>query len=188
MTHTSQFGLLKSRRFLPFFITQFLGAFNDNLFKNALQILIAFELTTLAGLSAETWVNFAAGLFILPYFLFSATAGQIADKLEKSRLIRLTKLLEVLIMIVAAVAFWTGHVGWLLILLFMMGVQATLFGPVKYGIMPQHLSETELVGGNALVDTGTFVAILLGMILGGLFMTLGDLGRHLTSGSLVVLA
>lgn len=188
MKETSQFGLLRSRRFLPFFITQFLGAFNDNIFKNALQLMIAFELTTLAGIAAETWVNLAAGLFILPYFLFSATAGQIADKLEKSRLIRITKLLEVAIMAVAAVAFWFGNIPWLLVLLFLMGVQATLFGPVKYGIMPQHLREIELVGGNALVDTGTFVAILLGMILGGLFIAWDELGRQLTAGTLVLLA
>lgn len=188
MNETSQFGLLRTRRFLPFFLTQFLGAFNDNIFKNALQIMIAFELTVLAGISLETWVNIAAGLFILPYLLFSATAGQIADKLEKSRLIRFTKVLEIVIMLVAALAFWIGNVPWLLVLLFLMGLQATLFGPVKYGIMPQHLQETELVGGNALVDTGTFVAILLGMVLGGAFMTWGELGRHLTSGSLVVLA
>jgi len=188
MSETSQFGLLRSRRFLPFFLTQFLGAFNDNVFKNALQLMIAFELTALAGIAAQTWVNLAAGLFILPYFLFSATAGQIADKLEKSRLIRLTKVLEVVIMAVAAVAFWAGNIPWLLVLLFLMGVQATLFGPVKYGIMPQHLRETELVGGNALVDTGTFVAILLGMVLGGMFMAWGGLGRLLTAGTLVVMA
>ncbi len=188
MSETSQFGLLRSRRFLPFFLTQFLGAFNDNVFKNALQIMIAFELTTLAGIASETWVNLAAALFILPYFLFSATAGQIADKLEKSRLIRITKVLELVIMTVAAVAFWLGSVPWLLVLLFLMGVQATLFGPVKYGIMPQHLKETELVGGNALVDTGTFVAILLGMLLGGLFMAWEELGRQLTAGTLVILA
>jgi 1-acyl-sn-glycerol-3-phosphate acyltransferase len=188
MSEQSQFALLRARRFLPFFLTQFLGAFNDNVFKNALQLMIAFELTTLAGLAAETWVNLAAGLFILPYFLFSATAGQIADKLEKSRLIRITKVLELVIMAVAAIAFLVGNISWLLVLLFLMGVQATLFGPVKYGIMPQHLKETELVGGNALVDTGTFVAILLGMILGGLYMTFGDLARPLTAGTLVVLA
>lgn len=188
MNETSQFGLLRTRRFLPFFLTQFLGAFNDNVFKNVLQVMIAFEVTVLAGISGQTWVNIAAGLFILPYFLFSATAGQIADKLEKSRLIRLTKVLEVAIMAVAAVAFWIGNIPWLLVLLFLMGVQATLFGPVKYGIMPQHLKETELVGGNALVDTGTFVAILLGMVIGGVLVQWGEAGRHLTAGTLVVLA
>ena len=188
MSGTSQWGLLRSRRFLPFFLTQFLGAFNDNVFKNALQLMIAFELTMLAGIASETWVNLAAGLFILPYFLFSATAGQIADKFEKSQLIRFTKLLEVVIMAIAAVAFLLGSIPWLLVLLFLMGVQATLFGPVKYGIMPQHLKETELVGGNALVDSGTFVAILLGMVLGGLFMAWDEVGRQLTAGTLVVLA
>ncbi len=163
-----QFSLLAQRRFGPFFWTQFLGAFNDNVYKNALIILIAFGLAS-AG-DTDLLINLAAGLFILPFFLFSATAGQIADKYEKSQLIRLVKLCEIGIMALAAVALLLQSVWALLALLFLMGTQSTLFGPVKYGILPQHLRESELVGGNGLVEMGTFVAILLGTLLGGLLI------------------
>lgn len=164
----SQFKLLAQRRFGPFFATQFLGAFNDNIFKNALIVLIAFQVA--GEQSPEVLINISAGLFILPFFLFSATFGQLADKLDKARLIRITKLLEVLIMVAAAVAFMVDSLGLLIALLFLMGVQSALFGPVKYSILPQQLKPAELVGGNGLVESGTFLAILLGTLAGGLLI------------------
>jgi 1-acyl-sn-glycerol-3-phosphate acyltransferase len=163
----NQFGLLGERRFGPFFLTQVLGAFNDNVYKNALVILVAFGVAGLSQSQVNFYVNLSAGLFILPFFLFSATAGQIAEKHEKSQLIRFTKLLEIAIMALAAVGFWFKSVPLLLGLLFLLGTQATLFGPVKYSILPQHLREEELVGGNAWVEAATFLAILLGTLLGG---------------------
>ncbi len=167
---SSQFKLMQERRFLPFFLTQFLGAFNDNFYKNALVVLVTFQAARLTELSAGVLVNIAAGLFILPFFLFSATAGQFADKFEKSRLIRFTKLLEIVIMVIATVAFALSSVKLMLVTLFLMGTQSAIFGPVKYAILPQVLDESELVGGNALVESGTFVAILLGTIVGGLLI------------------
>lgn len=166
----SQFKLMQERRFLPFFLTQFLGAFNDNFYKNALVVLVTFQAARLTELSAGVLVNIAAGLFILPFFLFSATAGQFADKFEKSRLIRFTKLLEIVIMVIATLAFALSSVKLMLVTLFLMGTQSAIFGPVKYAILPQVLDESELVGGNALVESGTFVAILLGTIVGGLLI------------------
>jgi 1-acyl-sn-glycerol-3-phosphate acyltransferase len=163
----SQFRLLGTRRFLPFFLTQFLGAFNDNLFRNALVVSITFGASA-AAQDAGVVANAAQGLFILPFFLFSALAGQLADKHEKSRLIRHTRLLEVFLMCGGAVALYFGHVPSLLAVIFLMGVLATIFGPLKYSLMPQHLRQSELVGGNALVDAGTFMAILIGTIAGGL--------------------
>jgi len=165
----SQFALLKVRRFLPFFLTQFFGAFNDNLFRIALVVSITYG-TTLAAGQAAVLSNLAQGLFILPFFLFSALAGQLADKYEKSRLIRQTRLAEVVLMFCAAAALYVGHVPTLLSLMFLLGVLATIFGPLKYSLMPQHLRPSELVGGNALVDSGTFIAILLGTIAGGLLV------------------
>ena len=164
----SQFSLLLSRRFAPFFCTQFLGAFNDNVFKNALILIIAFHAGREISGHSHMWVNVAAGLFILPFFLFSALAGQIADKYDKARLIRYIKLLEVAIMAAAAAGFFLHNTVFLMVLLFFLGLQATLFGPVKYSIIPQHLAEDELVGGNAMVEMGTFVAILIGTIIGAL--------------------
>lgn len=166
----TQFGLLGTRRFAPFFFTQFFGAFNDNVFRNALIILIAFDAAAQVNIGAHTLVNIAAGLFILPFFLFSATAGQIADKYDKSRLIRYVKLMEIVIMTGAAAAFLFDSIWSLLLLLFLMGTQSTLFGPIKYSIIPQHLTKGEIVGGNAMVEMGTFVAILLGTITGGVMV------------------
>jgi 1-acyl-sn-glycerol-3-phosphate acyltransferase len=163
----SQFSLLGTRRFLPFFLTQFLGAFNDNLFRNALVVSLTFGASAAAH-NAGIMANVSQGLFILPFFLFSALAGQLADKYEKSRLIRQTRLAEVFLMFGAAAALYFSHVPTLLSLIFLMGVLATLFGPLKYSLMPQHLRQSELVGGNALVDAGTFIAILIGTIAGGL--------------------
>lgn len=161
-------SLLKTRRFAPFFWTQFAGAFNDNIFKNVLMLLLAFR-TAQPG-QTDILMNLAAGLFILPFFLFSALAGQIADKYEKGRLIRLIKLAEIGIMVAGAAALMLGSTAALLALLFLMGTQSAFFGPIKYSIMPQHLAATEIVGGNALVEMGTFVAILAGTIAGGLLI------------------
>ncbi|MGH8617534.1 MAG: MFS transporter, partial [Burkholderiales bacterium] len=167
MSQGSQFALLRERRFLPFFCTQFLGAFNDNVYKNALVILLAFHAAGMTAMNPAMLVNICAGLFILPFFLFSATAGQLADKYEKSRIIRLVKLFEIGIMVVGAVGFLTRDLTLLMIALFGMGAHSTMFGPVKYAILPQQLRPEELIGGNGLVESGTFIAILIGTILGG---------------------
>ena len=156
--------LLGKKRFLPFFLTQLLGAFNDNLFKNGLTILIAFQAASISQESSNTLVNIAAGLFILPFFLFSPIAGQLADKFEKSMLIRRIKILEILIMLLGAFAFIAESAELLIGILFLMGTQSALFGPVKYSLLPQALKDEELIGGNALVEFGTFLAILLGLI------------------------
>ncbi|MGH8528350.1 MAG: MFS transporter [Nevskiales bacterium] len=187
MSANNQFGLLAERRFGPFFLTQAFGAFNDNVFKNALVIMIAFGAVQMTDTQVNLYVNLAAGLFILPFFLFSATAGQIAEKYEKSRLIRYIKLLEIGIMLLAALGFWLSNPTFLLAVLFLLGTQATLFGPVKYGILPQHLRDHELVGGNGLVEMGTFLAILLGTMLGGWLIAL-DGGKHWVSGAVVLIA
>jgi 1-acyl-sn-glycerol-3-phosphate acyltransferase len=184
----SQFALLATRRFLPFFVTQFSGAFNDNVFRNALAVLIAFGATTGTSLSSDTLINLSAALFILPFFLFSALAGQVADKFEKSRLIRGIKLLEILIMLAAAAAFLTGSTPALIFTLFLMGTQSTLFGPLKFGLLPQHLADSELVGGNALVESGTFLAILLGQIAGTVLIGSGAGGPALTGAALIAIA
>ena len=171
---SSQFGLLKERRFAPFFGTQFLGAFNDNLFKNALIVMLTFHATSWTSLAPGVLANLAAGIFILPFFLFSATAGQLADKYDKAMLARLVKVLEIFIMVIAAVGFQLHSLAVLLFALFLFGLHSTLFGPVKYAILPQHLHEDELVGGNALVEAGTFVAILFGTVAGGLLAGASD--------------
>ncbi|WP_336367680.1 MFS transporter [Marinobacter sp. C2H3] len=170
MEDHSQFRLLSERRFLPFFITQFAGAFNDNLFKNALLLLVTYGAGQLLGMPTDVVVNLAALLFILPFFLFSAVAGQIADRYEKAKVIRWIKLAEVVLMGLAAVGLWFGWYEMLLLVLFLMGTQSAFFGPVKYAILPQALKESELVGGNALVEMGTFVAILVGTICAGVMM------------------
>ena len=168
MSESNQFSLLTQRRFAPFFGTQFLGALNDNIFRNGLVILITFQGVRIAGLDAGQLANVAGALFILPFFLFSATAGQFADKYEKSRLMRGIKLLEIALMVLAAIAFVTQSYTLLLAVLFLMGCQSTLFGPVKYAYLPQQLASEELVGGNALVESGTYMAIIFGLIIGGI--------------------
>lgn len=183
-----QFSLLSKRRFAPFFLTQFLGAFNDNVFKQALITLIAFHGAHLLATSSDTLINLAAGLFMLPFFLFAATGGQLADKYEKSQLIRLIKLLEVVIMACAAIALLLQSVPLLIGLLFLMGTQSALFAPVKYGIIPQILRDQELVGGNALVETGTFLAILFGTIGGTQLIASGQYGAVLTALAVVLVA
>lgn len=168
----SQFALLKTRRFLPLFLTQALGAFNDNGFKNALVILVTYRLAAEQGFSGPFFITVAAALFILPFFLFSATAGQIADKYEKGWLIHRIKFAEIILMLLAALSFHLQSVNLGLFVLFLLGTQSTFFGPLKYGILPQHLKDDELIGGNGLIETGTFLAILLGTLFGGLLILL----------------
>ncbi|AMA46860.1 MFS transporter [Pseudomonas alabamensis] len=169
MSHPSQFALLGKRRFLPFFVTQSLGAFNDNLFKQSLILAILYKLS-LEG-DRSIWVNLCALLFILPFFLFSALAGQFGEKFAKDRLIRMIKLAEIGIMAIGGAGFVTGHLTLMLVALFAMGTHSALFGPVKYSILPQALREQELVGGNGLVEMGTFLAILAGTIGAGMMMS-----------------
>ena len=171
----SQFHLLKSRRFLPLFVTLFLGAFNDNLFKNSLLVLVVTA-GFAASIDTNTLVNLAAALFVLPFFLFSPLAGQLADKYDKAAIIRRVKLAEILIMAAGVAALYFGSLWGLMAVLFAMGAQSTFFGPVKYSILPQHLRPDELVAGNAQVEMGTFVAILLGTLLGTL---MGGLEHYL---------
>jgi len=169
----SQFTLLKSKRFAPFFFTQFFGAFNDNVYKNSLMAMITFGLLS-SSLDLSLMNNLGAMLFILPFFLFSALAGQLSDKYEKSLLIRRIKLLEIVIMSLGAIAFYFSATAGLMLLLFLMGTQSAFFGPVKYSIIPQHLDNHELVGGNALVEMGTFLAILTGTLVASLLATQED--------------
>ncbi|WP_394139172.1 MFS transporter [Vibrio chagasii] len=168
MNNSSQSSLLTQKRFLPYFITQFLGAFNDNIFKNVLLLFVAFASVDTLPISSNLFINLAAGLFILPFFLFSALAGVLADKYEKSWFIRKVKLLEVVIMSLGAIGFIYESYGILLLLLFLMGTQSAFFGPVKYALLPQQLKTKELVSGNALVETGTFLAILIGTLGAGI--------------------
>jgi len=161
-------ALMRSRRFLPLFVTQFCGALNDNVIKNAMVVLLTFQAAGWTTLDPGVLANLAAGLFILPFFLFSATAGQLADKYDKAALARLAKVLEIAIVAVVGLGFWRQSLELLFVALFLLGLQSTLFGPVKYAILPQHLHESELVGGNALIEAGTFVSILLGTMLGSL--------------------
>ncbi|MFB4392954.1 MULTISPECIES: MFS transporter [unclassified Pseudomonas] len=169
MSHSSQFTLLGKRRFLPFFVTQSLGAFNDNLFKQSLILAILYKLS-LEG-DRSIWVNLCALLFILPFFLFSALAGQFGEKFAKDALIRAIKLAEIVIMAIGATGFVTHNLALMLLALFAMGTHSALFGPVKYSILPQALGEDELVGGNGLVEMGTFLAILAGTIGAGVMMS-----------------
>ncbi|WP_180066978.1 MFS transporter [Acinetobacter sp. YH12129] len=159
--------LLGTRRFLPMFLTQFFGALNDNVYKQALLLVITYGLIQQQALPISTLNNLAALLFILPYFIFSATAGQIADKFERSQLVRGIKILEIIIMIIGSIGFLTGHLWLLLLALFLMGTHSTFFGPIKYAILPEILKPNELMSGNALFQSGTSMAILIGMILGG---------------------
>ena len=183
---SSQFSLLKAPRFGPFFSTQFLGAFNDNVFKNALIVLLTFQAAQWTTLKPELLANLAAGIFILPFFLLSATAGQLADKYDKAFLARMVKLLEIGIMVIAGVGFWLHSLPFLMGCLFLLGTHSTIFGPVKYAIIPQHLHEDELVGGNALIEAGTFVAILLGTLVGGLLAGMADGTTWITAACLAV--
>jgi 1-acyl-sn-glycerol-3-phosphate acyltransferase len=184
----NQFRLLGQRRFAPFFATQFLGALNDNIFRNGLVILVTFQGVLVVGMNHSELANVAGALFILPFFLFSATAGQLADKYEKSMLMRRIKLLEITLMVIAAIAFTSGSYIVLLLVLFLMGCQSTLFGPVKYAYLPQQLDTHELIGGNALVEAGTYIAIILGLIVGGATVAISPDSQALLGGSLVTVA
>jgi acyl-[acyl-carrier-protein]-phospholipid O-acyltransferase/long-chain-fatty-acid--[acyl-carrier-protein] ligase len=183
----AQFALLGTRRFLPLMVTQFLGALNDNLFKNALVILVTYRLAAEAGLNGQIMATLAAGLFILPFFLFSATAGRLADRFEKQKLILVIKAAEILFMAIAIAGFVTGSVTLLFIVLFLMGVHSTFFGPIKYGILPAHLHENELLGGNGLIEAGTYLAIMLGTIAGGILI-LTDSGIEAVSATILAVA
>ncbi|MEO8163957.1 MAG: hypothetical protein ABI619_01040, partial [Betaproteobacteria bacterium] len=157
MEHKNQFSLLPQRRFGPFFAAQLFGAFNDNVYKNALVILVAYHATTYSRIDPNLLINLAAGLFILPFVLFSASAGQIADKFEKSAIIRVIKAVEIGIMAIAAVGLMRASLPLMFVALFLLGLHSTFFGPVKYAILPQALTPAELIGGNGLVEMGTFV-------------------------------
>ena len=185
--HPNQFALLKQRRFAPFFWTQFLGAGNDNLFKFAFTVMITYQLQV-SWLPAQLAGLVIGALFILPFLLFSATAGQATDKFEKTRVIRFVKNLEIAIMLIAAYGFWASDVIILLACVFLMGLHSTIFGPVKFAYLPQHLSERELTGGNGMVEMGTFVAILLGQVAGGLLVAIPDVGRHYVAIGCVLVA
>jgi len=188
VSDSNQFSLLRQRRFAPFFATQFLGAFNDNIFRNGLIILITFQGVNVLGMNASQIANVAGALFILPFFLFSAPAGQLADKYEKSRLIRIVKTLEIGLMVLAALAFMSKSFVALLFVLFLMGCQSTLFGPVKYAYLPQQLATNDLVGGNALVEFGTYTAIILGLIVGGLAVAIDRTNQFVIAASLIGVA
>ncbi len=180
--------LLRTRRFAPLFVTQLLGALNDNLFKAALVVTLTVGLAGRDPRGVDTLVHLSSALLILPFFLFSALAGQLADKLEKARLIRALKLTELAVMGLAVVGFHSGSLTLCFVALFLMGTQSAFFGPLKYGILPQHLAPRELVGGNALVEMGTFVAILVGTLVGGLVIALAGIGIWVTSILLVGVA
>ncbi|MCE7566215.1 MFS transporter [Aliivibrio fischeri] len=182
-----QAKLLTQRRFLPYFLTQSLGAFNDNIFKNTLLLFVAFASVDSLPISSNLFINLAAGLFILPFFLFSAFAGILADKYEKSAFIRKVKLAEIIIMLFGAIAFVLKDFTLLLILLFLMGTQSAFFGPVKYALLPQQLKEDELVSGNALVETGTFLAILFGTIGAGIIASQEN-AQYIAAGAVLLFA
>ena len=185
--HPNQFALLGQRRFAPFFWTQFLGAANDNVFKFAFTLMVTYQLQ-LSWLEPKMAGLVIGALFILPYVLFSATSGQLADKHDKARLMQLVKSLEIAIMAIAAWGFYATNVPALLACVFLMGLHSTLFGPVKYAYLPQQLSERELTGGNGMVEMGTFVAILLGQLLGGVLVDTPAVGPQHVAVACLVLA
>lgn len=166
-----QFYLFTKRRFLPFFITQFLGALNDNLFKNALLVIVVSTAITAADSNTNFITNLAAGLFILPFFLFSTLAGHLADRFDKAYLIRRIKFAEIILMLVGCLSLWQGNISLMLGVLFLLGTQSAFFGPIKYAIIPQHVDSDELLAANAQVGMGTFVSILLGTLIGGWMVT-----------------
>ena len=185
--HPNQFALLSQRRFAPFFWTQFLGAGNDNLFKFALTVMVTYQIQV-AWLAPEMAGLVIGALFILPFLLFSATSGQLADKHDKASLIRFVKNFEIAVMAIAAWGFVTHNVPVLLGCVFLMGLHSTLFGPVKFAYLPQHLDERELTGGNGMVEMGTFVAILLGNVAGGLLIAMPEVGATWVAVACVALA
>ncbi len=177
--------LLKTQRFLPLFIAQFMGAFNDNLYKNAMVILITYRIAIEQDMNAQILVTLAAGLFILPFFLFSAVAGQLADKYDRAMLTRKIKIAEIILVILGGLALVSGNTYFMLLILFGLGMQSTFFGPIKYALLPQYLKDYELISGNAFVEAGTFLAILTGTILGGLLI-LGEDGIAWVTGGLLI--
>lgn len=179
--------LLFTKRLLPLFITQFLGAFNDNIYKNALVILITYSIAEHTGENAQVLITIAAAVFILPFFIFSAPAGQLADKYDRAAIARWVKVAEIFIMLLAALAFYLENTWFMIAVLFILGVQSAFFGPVKYAILPQLLSKEELLAGNAYVEAGTFLAILFGTITGGLLILTPN-GIMLVSVSLFLVA
>jgi MFS family permease len=188
MTPPNQFSLLSQRRFGPFFWTQFFGAFNDNVFKTALLTVLTYEAIHWTSLDVGLLNNLIPGLFILPFVLFSASAGQLADKVEKSKLARAVKLLEIAIMLVAGFG-WLTHSLWLLVAAVVgMGLHSTLFGPVKYAYLPQHLKTDELIGGNGVIEMGTFVGILLGEVVGALLVLQRPWGVAAVAGGTLAVA
>ena len=187
MSASNQFALLGTRRFAPFFWTQALGAFNDNVFRYATLVLVAFQMGLPRG-EVTFYSNLAPALFILPFFLFSASAGQLAEKYDKARITRYVKLFEIAAMALAAWGFHTHDATLLLVVLFLMGLHSTLFGPIKYAILPQALEPAELVGGNGMVEMGTSLAILLGMVLGGSLMAVSGSGPTLASVAVLAIA
>jgi MFS family permease len=188
MPVSNQFSLFAQRRFAPFFWTQFLGALNDNVFKTALLTILTYDALNWTALDVGLLNNLIPGLFILPFVLFSATSGQLSDKFDKARMMRAIKLLEIGIMGVAALG-WSTHHLWLLVAAVVgMGLHSTLFGPVKFAYLPQHLATPELTGGNGVVEMGTFVGILLGEVLGALLVVQQPWGLHLVAGGTIALA
>jgi 1-acyl-sn-glycerol-3-phosphate acyltransferase len=176
--HGNQFQLLKQRRFAPMFWTQFLGAGNDNIFKFAFTVLATYHAAEWGGLDPKVAGAVIGGIFILPFVLFSATSGQLADKIEKSWMTRLVKNLEIAIMLVIGAGFMWQLVPFLFLGVFLMGLHSTIFGPVKFAYLPQHLKEEELTGGNGMVEMGTFIAILIGTMLGGALISIPEIGPH----------
>jgi len=187
MSEQSQFSLLKSKSFLPLFVTQAIGAFNDNGLRNGIAILITYELAVDQGWDATKFVQAGLALFMLPYFLFSALAGQMSDKFDKAILARRIKLFELATMIFGAICLWLDNPFLDLGVLFLAGTTAAFFGPLKYGVLPQYLKRDELIAGNALIELGTFVTILLGTMFGG-FLVLHDWGRPILAGTIVGLS
>ncbi|MFT6077668.1 MAG: acyl-[acyl-carrier-protein]-phospholipid O-acyltransferase, partial [Rickettsiales bacterium] len=184
---SSQGHLLKTKRFLPLFITQFFGAFNDNAFKNAFLIWFTYDLAIKTGQNPQIIVTLAAGLFILPFFLFSALAGGFADKFEKSKLVQRIKQVEIVLMLLCFAGFYFQSLSFLLGILFLMGIQSTFFGPLKYSLLPLHLRDDELIAGNGIIEGGTFISILLGTIIGGLLI-LTSYGVEIICAMLVLFA
>ena len=184
MSSESQFALLKTKRFLPLFITQAIGAFNDNGLRNAIAILITFDLAVHQGWNATLFVQAGTALFILPYFLFSAIAGQLADKYDKALIARRIKFVEIGAMMFGAAALWLDNPYLDLMVLFFAGSLAAFFGPIKYGILPQYLKTEEVIAGNGMIEMGTFVTILLGTMFGG-FLVIDPVGRTILCVALV---
>jgi 1-acyl-sn-glycerol-3-phosphate acyltransferase len=186
--HPSQYRLLRENRFAPFFWTQFLGAMNDNVFKIGFTSLLTYQAVLFGGIDSKSAAFLISAIFIVPFVLFSATSGQISDKFDKAFMIRLVKTFEIAVMLVGALGFYLHSVALLYFCTFCMGLHSTVFGPVKYAYLPQHLSRAELVGGNGMVEMGTFVAILIGTIVGGAAAALGGHGAALLGGSCIALA